>query len=366
MNNSLQDAPESKRLRTPRAGCEANEFAERMEQYLARSVGQIDHALLRSAAEHLCLARTRHPGAKRVRPRLVWAFGHCLEQAPEEESLLKVAVAAELIHSASLLHDDVVDQGQTRRGRPTVNTRWGNGAAVLAGDMLLTQALSELSPEPPSLARTAVETVAAMTEAAMAEVEARGHLELTTAHWRSIAAGKTGALFAWCGSAVAQLGGDELASGHLARCGCGLGRAFQLADDLIDLVGWSSGKDGCADLKNREVSYPLLAAAEIPALREAIEGLWAAGSPADQLAVVGQQIAASSVTARAIRECEGELDQALDALGPYRSSAGGQQILQWSELLRKRIPRPPSSDSLGDRVTAGEGGREGVRGEVGP
>lgn len=336
-----------------------------MEQYLARTLGQIDHALLRSAAEHLCLERTRHPGAKRVRPRLVWAFAHCLERVPEEEDLLRVAVSAELIHSASLLHDDVVDQGQTRRGRPTANTRWGNAAAVLAGDMLLTRALSGLPSAPGSLASSAVETVAAMTEAAMAEVEARGHLELTTVHWQSIAAGKTGALFAWCGSAAAQLGGDERAVDCLARCGSGLGRAFQLADDLIDLEGWSSGKDGCADLRNQEVSYPLLAAAEIPELRKAIEGLWAAGCPEEQLAEVGRQIAQSAVTARALREFEQEVDLALEALGPYRQSVGGQQIQKWSELLRARVPRSAKPDSLNVGAQGGEQPGSATR-KVGP
>ncbi len=326
---------------------DSSRFAQQMEQYLERTVGRVEHPLLRSAAEHLCAAQARSPGAKRVRPRLVWAFGRCMERVPEEEGLLRVAVAAELIHSASLLHDDVVDQGEIRRGRPTVNTRWGNAAAVLAGDMLLTQALSELPASPAGLAQTAVECVASMTEAAMSEVEARGRLDLTTAHWRKIAAGKTGALFAWCGRAAAQVGGDERAADHLARCGSGLGVAFQLADDLIDLMGWSSGKDSCSDLRNQEVSYPLLAAAEIPELREAIETLWAEGCPTARVAAVGQQIAASDVTAHAIGECERELDQALAALGPYRSSPGGQQIIQWSELLRARIPRLPVPGEMG-------------------
>ena len=187
---------------------EERAFTERVEAGLVRALSPPslgDSGVLALAARHLCLAA----GAKRGRPRLVWLFAHCLEQPPPITALTDVAVAAELIHSASLLHDDVVDHGSLRRGLPTANARWGNTVAVLAGDLLLTTALAQLQRHPRSLTRKANETIGAMTRAAIAEVEARGRLDLSAAHWRRIAVGKTGALFSWCASAVASLGADR-------------------------------------------------------------------------------------------------------------------------------------------------------------
>ena len=96
-------------------------------------MGQSDTLL--NAGRHLCIGS----GGKRVRPTMVRLFG--LAAGAPEVGLLNVAVAAEMVHSASLLHDDVVDAGMYRRGRPTVNALWGNIVAVMGGDLLLTLAL---------------------------------------------------------------------------------------------------------------------------------------------------------------------------------------------------------------------------------
>src|SRR5215472_13314402 len=127
---------------------------------------------LMGAARHLCLGG----GGKRARPMMVRLFGEACS-APAEH-LVPVAVGAELIHSASLLHDDVVDAGMFRRGRPTVNARWGNIVAVMTGDILLTNALTRLAAIDARLTRQAIGTVAEMTRSAIAEVEARGDLSL--------------------------------------------------------------------------------------------------------------------------------------------------------------------------------------------
>src|SRR5262249_52640390 len=152
------------------------------------------------------------------------------------------AVCAELIHSASLLHDDVVDAGMYRRGRPTVNARWGNIAAVMTGDILLTTAMAKLVAIDQRITQAALATVAGLTRAAVAEVEARGDLALPLEHLRAIAEGKTGALFAWCGIAAAVLAEDLDAQRRFAAFGRRLGVAFQIADDILDLTGLDQGK----------------------------------------------------------------------------------------------------------------------------
>ena len=185
---------------------------------------------LMEAARHLCLGS----GAKRVRPMLARLYGDALQVDPGP--LVDVAVAAELIHSASLLHDDVVDAGMFRRGRPTVNARWGNIVAVMGGDLILTVALGRLARLDWRLAQSAIGVVAEMTRGAITEVEARGELELPLARLRYIQESKTGALFGWCGVAAATLARDEAAARRFDAFGRHLGVAFQIADDIRDLV----------------------------------------------------------------------------------------------------------------------------------
>src|SRR5918996_6379086 len=101
--------------------------------------------MLMTAARHLSIGG----GGKRIRPLLVHYFGRALGVA--DARMVEAGAAAELIHSASLLHDDVVDNGMFRRGRPTVNSMWGNVVAVMTGDMVLTVALQRLGAIPPRL-----------------------------------------------------------------------------------------------------------------------------------------------------------------------------------------------------------------------
>src|SRR5688500_11603790 len=117
----------------------SDRFLDQVEEGLGSALAEgpatgeaADGAILREAVRRLCLA----PGAKRVRPRLVAHFGEALGVPPA--GLVDVAVAAELIHAGSLLHDDVVDHARLRRGRPTANAEWGNLVAVLSGDLCLT------------------------------------------------------------------------------------------------------------------------------------------------------------------------------------------------------------------------------------
>src|SRR5215831_3253152 len=224
---------------------------------------------LMGAARHLCLGG----GGKRARPMMVRLFGEACSAPPEH--LVPVAVCAELIHSASLLHDDVVDAGMYRRGRPTVNARWGNIVAVMTGDLLLTKAMATLVAIDNRITEAAIATVAEMTRAAIAEVEARGDVALPLERLRQIAEGKTGSLFAWCGIAAAVLGEDPNAQRRFAAFGRRLGVAFQIADDIRDLTGTDQGKPQYADLSSRTPSVPiLLAARRDEALRKRLKESW--------------------------------------------------------------------------------------------
>lgn len=304
-------------------------FVSEVEAGIAELLSGPAPCTLRAAAGHLCLAE----GAKRARPRLVHAFGQAVD-APRER-LVEIALAAELIHSASLLHDDVVDAGAERRGRPTANAVFGNHTAVLAGDLLLSFALQALRPHPAVTTALGVDVVAAMTRAAIQEVEARGDASLSLPAWRGIAAGKTGALFAFCGAAPALFAGDEEAARRFSEVGDRLGIAFQLADDLQD-GDPGRGKDAFADLRQKNPSALLaLASARSADFKGALERAWAKPAPLGdaEVAALGEALEVTGARASLRGLLLEEVEGAVLALGPYLERPGIAEVAGWARAL---------------------------------
>lgn len=202
---------------------DAMTFVERVEARLTAAVA--GEGLLGAASSHL----TSAPSAKRARPRLLLAFAQ-LVRRDDGDALVLAGAAIELIHTASLLHDDVVDGADARRGRASANARFGNSAAVLAGDLVLARALALLSSDAGAM-NAALDVVARMSTAAVREIEVRGqHVSVDEA--LRIALGKTGALFGLCGT-LAGLGRPH--ADALRRAGEAFGVAFQIADDIDDV-----------------------------------------------------------------------------------------------------------------------------------
>lgn len=317
-----------------------------LASYLARVEAALEAALvdgagpglekgdtLMAAGRHLCLGG----GGKRARPMLARLFGEAL--GVEEEELVRVGVAAELIHSASLLHDDVVDAGMFRRGRPTVNARYGNIVAVMAGDLMLSTALDFLYGLDPEITREAVATVREMTRAAILEVEVRGDLTMPVERLRAIQEGKTGSLFAFCGTAPARIAKDKLAHERFAAFARRLGVAFQIADDIRDVMGTDVGKPQYADIQSRNVSTPILIAAQRDdALRRKIKDAWAfsAMNP-EKVRELGNAVSASGAMDDAIALMDKEIQGAVDALGPYGKQPGGLELVAWAHKLAATV-----------------------------
>jgi geranylgeranyl pyrophosphate synthase len=290
----------------------ARDFVSRAEgrvaEILESGSGQTP-GIIFDASRHLMSA-----GGKRLRPHLIGLLGSLFEV--EEDPLLRVAAAVELVHAASLLHDDVVDEGKWRRGIPTANARWGNSVAVLAGDWVLTQAVLEISPLGTPIVTAAVETVAEMTRAAVLEVEVRGDATLTPEVWRRIAEGKAGALFGFGGRAVAMLANRSLAATRLDQSGRHLGVAFQMADDLRDLCDDKLGKDRFADLRNQNPSFAVaLSASAEPMLQRELAAAWSKPSLSpSEAARLGDLLLSSGVALRAVTAIEEELDRGFTLL----------------------------------------------------
>ncbi|GMU61265.1 MAG: hypothetical protein AMXMBFR34_30280 [Myxococcaceae bacterium] len=287
---------------------------------------------LMQAARHLCLG-----GGKRARPTLVKIFGDTL--GVDAAKLVEPAVAAELIHAASLLHDDVVDNGMFRRGKPTVNARWGNIVAVMSGDLLLSGALLTLAGVGPRLTASALATVQEMTRAAIAEVQARGNLELSLVELKAIAEGKTGALFGWCGKAAATVAEDEAASQCFDAFGRRIGIAFQMADDIRDITGTDEGKPQYADLQSRTPNLPVvLAMARDARLKRRIGEAWSwAALTPEKVRELGTGVLVTGALDDAIVLMNEEIDRAVEALGPYAEHESGANLVMWARTIARGI-----------------------------
>jgi octaprenyl-diphosphate synthase len=298
--------------------------------------------ILSEASQHLSLAQA----AKRARPRLLLYFARAVGgkeiDGQSSEALVDTAVVAELIHTASLMHDDVIDEASMRRGRDSVNARWNNCVAVLGGDAMLCTGLQLLEPYGMSLMQRALEVVAQMTRGVVLEVQSRKQTDVTEETWRAIADGKTGILFGWCGWAPAELAGKPDVAERFRRCGHHLGVAFQIADDLKDLTGADKGKHRYADIRTGTPAFPLVWATRRSELvRERLTELWARSEEANNAELSDEEVHAAGAlilesgaleaTQEALRV---EIDAALEALGEYAEREGGREIAGFAMQLR--------------------------------
>jgi octaprenyl-diphosphate synthase len=200
---------------------------------------------------------------KRLRPGVLLLSAECAGGATESSSVL--AAVVELVHTASLVHDDVVDGSASRRGSQSANAEWGNKVSVLLGDYLLSEALRMLPAEDrvrflPRL----VDVARRMCEGQIRELRS-ARRRLAEGEYLEIARAKTGGLFGLCGRLGAESGGGaSRIAAALERFGESFGVAFQLADDILDLVGSDgrSGKPEGRDLVERKSTLPLILAAE--------------------------------------------------------------------------------------------------------
>jgi octaprenyl-diphosphate synthase len=242
-----------------------------LEEQLSRATDDAEERL-KGAARHLVSA-----GGKRIRPMVtLLACGACGGQM---RSAVPFAVAAELTHSATLLHDDVIDDGPVRRGQAASRVIWGNAVSVLSGDWLLTRALEIVSGEPshrqalpPLLA-----TMRRLVEGEVLQLSLRGSFAASEREYLAVVVGKTASLFGWAAAAGAWAAGvDGRIPAALVEFGEGIGIAFQLVDDALDYAADPAllGKKLGTDLLEGKATLPLIrACAAKPELRERLRAL---------------------------------------------------------------------------------------------
>jgi octaprenyl-diphosphate synthase len=203
-----------------------------------------------------------HQGrGKRLRPRLLMACAGLFQGAPAA-SLANCAACCELLHTATLIHDDVIDEADTRRGLPTTNARYGNEIAVVVGDYLLALVFLSLNEEGDfNLSNMLLRTSQELGLGVIEEVLHRNDFALAPDKYFAMIYLKTGALFELCCRMGSYLGGaDEQGQDLAAKYGAELGLAFQVIDDLLDLTVDESatGKPMFNDLREGRITLPLI------------------------------------------------------------------------------------------------------------
>ena len=272
---------------------------------------------------------TRHlvdAGGKRLRPMLTLAAARmCGYDGPFH---IHLAATVEFIHTATLLHDDVVDESAQRRGRPTANLLWDNKSSVLVGDYLFSRSF-QLMTETGNLdvLRILSDASATIAEGEVLQMTAAQDLATDEAVYLQVVRGKTAALF----SAATEVGGviagaDQATVKALFDYGDALGIAFQIVDDLLDYQGQSSatGKNVGDDFRERKLTLPVIKAVALADAEE--RAFW-------------------SRTIEKGHQENGDLDHALTLLHRHAAlEATKQDAIAWADKAKKALLQAPAHD----------------------
>lgn len=259
-------------------GLDNTELSESMERGLARVEQQLRQSV---SSEFDFATRTSlhlvDAGGKRFRPLFALLAAHFGDH--EREDVVKAASVVELVHLATLYHDDVMDEATIRRGASSANARWDNSVAILTGDLLFAQASILGSDLGTDAARILSETFAALVTGQMRETAGHPLDELAVDHYFTVVYEKTGSLIATAGQFGAWFAGVEQPHvDTMWRIGRALGIGFQISDDIIDIASpaTTSGKKPGADLRagvrTLPVLYALTSADTDPRLKKLLSG----------------------------------------------------------------------------------------------
>lgn len=298
----------------------------RLEELLRREFGGA--GFLRAASSQLVLG-----GGKRLRPALVIASAHV--GAYDRERTLPVAAALEALHTASLVHDDVIDGADTRRGMPTLHRSHGNHVAIYAGDFLLAKAMLLVSRSglPGGELKRLACAMEAMCSGEVAQYQGRNRIPGYREYLKRIM-GKTGVLFAGACAAGGRCAGlNDSTVTLLWRFGLRLGAAFQIRDDLIDIRDGESGKPTGRDLMDGIVTLPILLAAADGGYRLALSRFLQNGRNPAEAAELVAMAHSLGAPGQAERMLAAEIDRSLTMLDALPDGPGRLMLREIASSL---------------------------------
>lgn len=225
----------------------------------------------------------RASGGKRVRPALTILANYAVGGEAARVNSIRMAAVMEFLHTATLVHDDIIDNAETRRNRPSINSRFGNQTAVLMGDWLYMSAFeTSLSERSLPVLDILTNVTRRMTEGELLQLTLLGSTDISEEQYFDILQRKTAFLFSACCEIGAILGGADAAGQRaLSNYGLQLGTAFQLVDDLLDFTATDEvlGKAAGADLLEGKLTLPLIYLLEQDSsLRAAVQTVMREGS----------------------------------------------------------------------------------------
>ena len=308
-------------------------FLDAVTQQLMRQTREFDPQIV-PYAEHAL-----NNGGKHLRPALVALAAGCF--GPPTEAHVKAAVIIEMIHLATLVHDDVMDEAEIRRSSPTVAAKWGNEIAVLFGDCLFAQALKLAASFPTTEVCRAV-SVATNTVCSgeILQTQQRRNFPAARRDYFRVIEMKTGELFTLSCDLAAFLSEAPTAQRvALREFGAAVGTAYQVYDDCVDLFGTEAeaGKSLGTDLAKGKLTWPVLLAWERASVakRKSLEHLIQNWEPKNLLAV-NALLAEYDTFEPAVREIQRFLDQARRALTALPESAGRMGLAALTDFLAQQ------------------------------
>jgi heptaprenyl diphosphate synthase len=305
---------------------------DEVEVALEKAV-RADSDMLADTASYLLAA-----GGKRFRPMLVLLAGYVGD--PADPRLITGAVSVELVHAATLYHDDVIDEADVRHGVPSANARWDNTVAILTGDYLFARA-SEISTElGADVIALLARTIATLCDGQIREIEAAGNADQTEAAYLEVIRRKTGALIATScrlGGMLSDASTEYL--GVLEEFGEALGLAFQLSDDIMDVTASRDvlGKEPGVDMKEGVYTLPVLLALRRGERGEELRVLLAGGPPeGDRLDTALQIVRDPGTLAEARAVVAGEVNRARDLVDRLPEGPAATALAQLAGFLAAR------------------------------
>jgi octaprenyl-diphosphate synthase len=293
-----------------------------------------DVVLINALADHIV-----HSGGKRLRPAVVLLAARACGYRGDRHVLLDAII--EFIHTATLLHDDVVDASEQRRGRDTANALWGNSASVLTGDFLYSRSFQMMVElDDMAVMRVLADATNRIAEGEVLQLMNCHNPDLTEADYLEVTERKTASLFAaGCRLAAALNDGGKDIENAMEAYGRHLGIAFQVVDDALDYGPGDGGlgKNVGDDLQEGKTTLPLIRALQkaepdtAAALRKAIED-----GDSGALPTVQKAIESSSAMAYTLARAEGESQAAVKALSGIPESPYKSALLQLAEFCLKR------------------------------
>jgi heptaprenyl diphosphate synthase len=311
---------------------------------LAHDLQIIDRAMLekfesRSALLNVASRYLLSSGGKRVRASLTLL---CARLGPhyEEQRVYNVATAIEMIHSASLVHDDLVDEADVRRGRVTVHSKWGGNVALMVGDYLFALAAGQMAEaSDPRIIKSFARGVERICEAELSPVTDVEPLQKALDQYYAKIGGKTAALFECAAEGgIMAAGGSPEQIEALRLFGYEIGLAFQIVDDVLDFTAdeQTLGKPAGHDLKEGTITLPVLYAINQGASEIVREAALSYQPSSELVAAAVAEVRRVCATKRAFADAEKLVRRAIERLDIFPDSAARDGLVDLAELVLRR------------------------------